>query len=242
MGRTIVYQRRFISVGDKFIPLFQYGSSNCTEFYRGREVSEKNWGVLNWGQPLKILFSKEEIADLSKIYVDADYYKSYHVAFKVGEFVRWFTNGTKHAQTVEYYLEHSNRLTFVKQTEDGYEEHNISSSEELLNLINVVNEKNLKRKEPLSMNLRFCLRDLTLPKKVRQPRQKKEHPYYYILTSAEGYFIKQTRDGYKYSPFKDGDSKAKKFASHTEADKYLNKYPYLKHHLAPQFVYETAIF
>ena len=47
MSSEIYYDRAFIRVGDRFIPVVNHGSSNCFDFdARGREVPEKHWSVL----------------------------------------------------------------------------------------------------------------------------------------------------------------------------------------------------
>ena len=44
MSYEIVYDRRFIKVGDKYVPMICQGSSNGYEIvFGGREVAEKNF-------------------------------------------------------------------------------------------------------------------------------------------------------------------------------------------------------
>ena len=49
MSSEIFYDKAFIRVGDKYIPVVNHGSSNCFEVTaRGREIPEKYWSVLNY--------------------------------------------------------------------------------------------------------------------------------------------------------------------------------------------------
>ena len=47
MSSEIYYEKAFISIGNKFIPLVCHGSTNTYEFnWNGREVAERYWSVL----------------------------------------------------------------------------------------------------------------------------------------------------------------------------------------------------
>ncbi|MFR1480866.1 MAG: hypothetical protein ACLSB9_36905 [Hydrogeniiclostridium mannosilyticum] len=49
MSSEIFYDKAFILVGEKYIPVVNHGSSNCFDFdSRGREIPEKHWSVLNY--------------------------------------------------------------------------------------------------------------------------------------------------------------------------------------------------
>ena len=48
MSSEIYYEKAFISIGDRFIPLVCRGSTNAYEFNaHGREVAERYWSVLD---------------------------------------------------------------------------------------------------------------------------------------------------------------------------------------------------
>ena len=68
MSYSIYYERAFIRIGDKFIPLVNYGSNNCWENHNGREVPEKNWNVMNWQRENQFLFTAPELRELARIY------------------------------------------------------------------------------------------------------------------------------------------------------------------------------
>ena len=57
MSSEIFYDKAFIRVEEKYIPVVNHGSSNCFEFdSRGREIPEKTWSVLNHPYTERMLF------------------------------------------------------------------------------------------------------------------------------------------------------------------------------------------
>ena len=71
MSSEIYYDRAYIRVGDRFIPVVNHGSSNCFDFDAcGREVPEKHWSVLNY--TFRHLFTEEEIRQIAAIYEAAN--------------------------------------------------------------------------------------------------------------------------------------------------------------------------
>lgn len=110
MSSEIYYDRAYIRVGDRFIPVVNHGSSNCFDFDAcGREVPEKHWSVLNYTFHGRQLFTEEEIRQIAAIYEAANsdnrdgIRKSRNRSFDVGEFGRWIMNGMKTAHTMEEY-------------------------------------------------------------------------------------------------------------------------------------------
>lgn len=73
MSSEIYYDRAYIRVGDRFIPVVNHGSSNCFDFDAcGREVPEKHWSVLNYTFHGRQLFTEEEIRQIAAIYEAAN--------------------------------------------------------------------------------------------------------------------------------------------------------------------------
>lgn len=239
MGRSIIYDRRFIQIEEKFIPIFQCGSSNTTEIgTSGREVPEKYWTILNYGTNNKVLFTKEEIIATAKNYSDGEYYKTYSTAFKNGEFEKWYINGMKHAQPIEYYANYGNSMYI---TEYGPGNHNksiyVNSTYELLAII----EKNEVLKtftDAYRLTLKFTRRDLHLPKQRRNTAERKEYPEYYTLKVPEGYLLKKTKYGYEYTYT---TRSAKKFKTEKAATTYLEKYETLKGILTIEHIAEPVL-
>lgn len=131
MSSEIYYDRAYIRVGDRFIPVVNHGSSNCFDFDAcGREVPEKHWSVLNYTFHGRQLFTEEEIRQIAAIYEAANsdnrdgIRKSRNRSFDVGEFGRWIMNGMKTAHTME---EYDTSKDFLPQFEEN--------SEKILNLM-----------------------------------------------------------------------------------------------------------
>ena len=69
MSSEIYYEKAFISIGNKFIPLVCHGSTNTYEFnWNGREVAERYWSVLNRPYRGRSLFTSEEIQRIAETY------------------------------------------------------------------------------------------------------------------------------------------------------------------------------
>lgn len=121
MSSEIYYDRAYIRVGDRFIPVVNHGSSNCFDFDAcGREVPEKHWSVLNYTFHGRQLFTEEEIRQIAAIYEAANsdnrdgIRKSRNRSFDVGEFGRWIMNGMKTAHTMEEYRACGNTVVVVE--------------------------------------------------------------------------------------------------------------------------------
>ncbi|MDO4746675.1 MAG: hypothetical protein Q4B18_08965, partial [Bacillota bacterium] len=66
MSYQIYYDKAFIKVDDKFVPMVNSGSNNCWEVnYCNREIPEKNWSVLNYTMRSKVLFTADEIVEIA---------------------------------------------------------------------------------------------------------------------------------------------------------------------------------
>ena len=127
MSSEIFYDKAFIRVEEKYIPVVNHGSSNCFEFdSRGREIPEKNWSVLNYPYPEQMLFTAEEIQKIADFYEEVSMSnrggtkKSRNRAFEENEFRRWILSGMKSAYTVEEYAEFGNRVIVIDYSEDRW--------------------------------------------------------------------------------------------------------------------------
>ena len=143
MGYSIYYSRAFIRVGDQYVPLVCSGASNCADWYKGRLVSEKNWGVLNWNRRGQVLFSEPGIHEIAKDYERLNQeggmcFKSRNRPFDYGEFEQWIIGGMKRAHTIDEYCSAGNTLNVVDYPNGMVERWRIqpfSTEEEMLNII-----------------------------------------------------------------------------------------------------------
>ena len=69
MSSEIFYDKAFIRVDDRYIPVVNHGSSNCFDFdSRGREIPEKHWSVLNYTRRDSQIFTAEEMQHIAEVY------------------------------------------------------------------------------------------------------------------------------------------------------------------------------
>ena len=110
MSYQIYYDKAFVKVNDKFVPMINSGSNNCWEVnFCNREIPEKNWSVLNYTVRSKVLFTADEIVEIAKRYEQLSQdngmcFKTRNKCFEAGEFERWILNGMKSALTIEEYV------------------------------------------------------------------------------------------------------------------------------------------
>ena len=110
MSSEIFYTKAYIKVDDKFIPLINHGSSNCSTInFQGREVPDKHWSVICYPYEDRLIFTEEEMREIARQHEKANTSnrggtkKSRYRAFEIGEFERWFLGGLRYAYTVEDY-------------------------------------------------------------------------------------------------------------------------------------------
>lgn len=140
MSYQIYYNKAFIRVDDKFVPMVNSGSNNCWEVnFNNREIPEKNWSVLNYPYKEKVLFTPDEVYEIAKRYEKISQesgtcFKTRNKSFEVGEFERWIYFGMKSALTVEEYVSAGNVINIVDR--DGkhtdWKRHEVTTTEEFL--------------------------------------------------------------------------------------------------------------
>lgn len=107
MSYTIMYGKQFIKTTRGIIPMALYGSNNCTEFVKGREVREKHWGVYANGQTE---FRPEEYIKFLEGFCGGSYQEHFMKNSKWVDdkaLIRWAKNGIKNAMTLEEILEYN---------------------------------------------------------------------------------------------------------------------------------------
>lgn len=142
MSSEIFYDKAFIRVEEKYIPVVNHGSSNCFEFdSRGREIPEKTWSVLNHPYTERMLFTADEIREIADFYEEINMSnrggtkKSRNRSFEENEFRRWILAGMKSAHTVEEYMEFGNRVIIIDYSEDRWMKYSVPTTEALLDKI-----------------------------------------------------------------------------------------------------------
>jgi len=230
MSYSIYYDRAFIRVGDKVIPLANSGSNNCFEFYNGREVPEKNWNVMNWQREEQFLFTEPELRELAHIYDEYSQssgmiHKSRNNCFEPGELERWIMNGMNRAYTVEEYVSFGNSFFVIDYSPseiEDWKKHSFKTTDELLKILEEL--KDNRQKDIKIQNNREVIRPMInrSPKKTLSPSELTE---YFVLKALYNgqtvFFMKLVKNGVKYV-YKPHDG-AKVFKTDKAAQKYLSK-------------------
>ena len=226
MSSEIYYDRAFIRVGDRFIPVVNHGSSNCFDFdAHGREVPEKHWSVLNYTFHGRQLFTEEEIRQIAAVYEAANsdnrdgIRKSRNRSFGVGEFGRWIMNGMKTAHTVEEYRASGNTVVVVEYTEPIWKKHVVYTTEKLLDKLNDLDGN------PISVSF-WDDRTVTHPP-TRRKNDLLNHndlTEYYVLRAAQGFFVKRSSRRIWFArKIPPTAASVRKFGTEKAAQRYLEK-------------------
>lgn len=233
MSYEIYYDRAFIQVNDRFIPMVNEGSNNTFEVnYRGREIPDKNWEVLNWKHRNRLLFSKDEIFTIAHDYEmesqeSGTCFISRNRSFETGKFERWILNGLRSAHTIEEYVSYGNRLEILDYSGkmEEWKHYPFSTTSEFLNLL-------ASLKSCTMLNVHFLdNREVCRPKAKRKKPQKllaSDMDEYFVLSAEYGaaktkiYFSSLTRSGirYVYSPT---SGWVRVFLKKADAEKYIEK-------------------
>ncbi len=224
MSSEIFYDKAFIRVDDRYIPVVNHGSSNCFTFdSRGREIPEKYWSVLNYTHRDRVIFSEEEMREIAAVYERASMdnrggtRKSRYRSFEEGEFGRWILSGMKTAHTVERYREYGNTVMVVDYTDSDWKRYLVSTTEELLDKLEELNAHKIYVSFEND-------RHVTHPP-VRQkgtPTDYSTLPEYYVLRAEQGYFSKRSSRRIWFFRYVHPDAAAvRKFRTERAAKKYL---------------------
>lgn len=230
MSYQIYYDRAYIKVDDKFIPIVNDGSNNCWErsFFSKRDVPEKNWNIMNYKRQPQLLFTADEIREIAKDYEEISQrqgtcFKSRHRAFERGEFERWIINGMNRAFTIEEYVAMGNSLYILDYSHpdlDEWEKYPFKTTDEFKELME---------------DLKYCLRlnvSFEDNRSVRKPifasktAGVKDLDTYFVLKGylwSDAYFcsIRKRRITYSHIPSGYG---VRAFPTENAANKYLEKY------------------
>jgi hypothetical protein len=228
MSYEIYYDRAYIRVNERFIPLVNQGSNNCWEYnyFTKRDIPEKNWQVLNWEHGGQLLFMAEEVREQATLYEESHQrsgtcYRSRNTSFAPGEFRRWIVNGMNNAYTIEEYVSFGNALSI----------HDFSVWENRKNYPFRTTEEFLALLEQLQGSTRLNVhfgnsREVYRPALRRAKPQPFDHnvlPEYFVLKFDLGYFAKLRKRGFLYT-FDAAGYTTRKFLKESDAAKYLAKY------------------
>ena len=107
MSYTLVYDRRFLKCGDRYIPMALYGDNNVTQinWQTGREVRVRSWGLFAYSDQM-LLATEEEILSIVNQYHPKDSRAGESFTFhgkwlNDAETYRFYQNGIREAVTLE---------------------------------------------------------------------------------------------------------------------------------------------
>ena len=222
MSSEIYYDKAFVSVGERFIPLVCRGSTNTYEFNEhGREVAERYWSVLDLPYRGRLLFTSDEIQKIAETYegFSQDNHggmrKSRNHTFETGEFQRWFLAGLKNAHTIEEYRQYGNSvvLTNLHTQKTTY----VSTTEAFLTELSRIGEQNI--------DIRFdSCRNFYHPPRTGKTSKFDKLKQFYVLKAWSGYFVKRTRHSVMTIHTDDPTvATVRKFRTEKAAQKYMEE-------------------
>lgn len=225
MSSEIFYDKAFIRVGEKYIPVVNHGSSNCFEFdSRGREIPEKNWSVLNYPYPGQILFTADEIRKIADFYEEVSMSnrggtkKSRNRSFEENEFRRWILSGMKSAHTVEDYVKFGNRVIVIDYGEERWMKYPVPTTEALIDKIQELKDRRIT----VGFGDERYVNHPSLWRSERQPFDFSSLPEYYVLLGKQGYFVKRSSRRIWFARnVQSTHSVIRKFKTEKAAQKYL---------------------
>ena len=226
MSSEIYYEKAFISIGDRFIPLVCRGSTNTFEFnVHGCEVAERYWSVLDLPYRGRLLFTSDEIQKIAETYEGFNsgnrggMRKSRNSAFEAGEFQRWFLAGLKNAHPIEEYRQYGNSIVLTDRHTQKITY--APTTEAFLAALYRIGEQNA--------DIRFdsCRSFYHPPHVSKQPKFEQ----FYVLKAWSGYFVKRTRHGVMTIRTDDPTvATVRKFRTKQAAQKYMEENaPFFSH-------------
>jgi len=234
MSYEIYYDRAFIRVGERFVPLVNKGSSNCwTMSLHGREIPEKNWQVWNWRQRSQLLFTEDEIRKIAEDYelISQDSgtcFRARNHPFGKGEFKRWILCGLKSPYTIEEYVSFGNGFEihdYSAKNMDDWKLYPFSTTAEFLNLLDQL--KNSRLLNVHILDNRHVCRPHRKKESLKDYRDQKE---YFVLCTMQGsqnnrevFFCKLTKHGYLYTD-ESGYKSVRTFPTDGTAQNYILKH------------------
>lgn len=225
MSSEIFYDKAFIRMEEKYIPVVNHGSSNCFDFdSRGREIPEKTWSVLNYPYLGQMLFTADEIRKIADFYEEVSMSnrggtkKSRNRSFEENEFRCWILSGMKSAHTVEDYVKFGNQVIVIDYSEERWMKYSVPTTEELLDKIQ---ELEGHRITVGFWDERHVNRP-TMRRSERRPFDFSSLPEYYVLLGKQGYFVKRSNRRIWFARnVQSPHSAIRKFKTEKAAQKYL---------------------
>lgn len=216
MSYSIVYNKQFLKIDEKIIPLVLCGDSNCYESLpNGRKRRERQWYSLYFNSTNEpIAATEKEIMKRVKSHCGGEQYQEHFV--QNGKWIddkgliRFFQNGIKNAKTIEelkndyFFRGMQGYFSVWKEMENIIEDVvNIYSSEDLRKFLNAAQDRLIKRAENEGIYICLHYYNEKFEPRVKSERKRSERltDYFVIkIRNYDSYLVKLTSRRMKYSP------------------------------------------
>lgn len=232
MSHTIVYNRQFLKIDNKIIPLALYGSNNCTEYHNGRERCEREWWSMYFnGQNQMITATEKEILNTIQNHTGGEYQQHFIKNSKWIDdkgLIRFFNDGIKNAKTIEelkdeYYFTGLNGYFSIWKGFDNTIENRVSiyNSNDLREfLVDSQDRINKAIQESVYVCLHYMNEEFK-SKTVKEKNKPERLTDYFAIKVANDYYLTQlTARRIKYTTL---CCLTKQFETEKKANKYLEK-------------------
>lgn len=235
MSYEIVYNKQFLKIDGKIIPLVLHGSNNCYEpLTNGRQRRERNWNPIYISSNAQIAVTESDLMKRIKSLCDGGEYQEHFM--QNGKWVddkgliRFFQNGIKNAKTIEelkedyFFKGMYGYFSVWKGTNNTIENRmEINSSDNLREFLEAAQNRLDNRKE--KENIYICLNyyNEKFECRVKPERKAKERltDYFAIkVGNRDSYLVKQTSRRIRHASL---CNMTKQFKTEKEANKYVEK-------------------
>lgn len=233
MSYEIVYNRQFLKIDGKIIPLVLYGSNNCyTTTWNGRDRREREWHPMYFGNNTMIAQTQEKIMQRINSCCGGTYQEHFMRNGKMVDdkgLIRFFQNGIKNAKTIEELKEQFffNGMYGYFSVWNGMDNRienriEITSSDDLRKYLADAQNRldNKTEKEEIYICLKYYSENFQARvKKERKPKERLTD-YYAIKVNGCGYLTQLTSRRIKYCLL---CNSTKQFKTEKDANKYIDK-------------------
>ena len=236
MSYSIVYNKQFLKIDGKIIPLVLYGSNNCYESLpNGRQRRERQWYSLYFnGENEQITATEAEIMKKIESCCDGGEYQEHFM--QNGKWVddkgliRFFQKGIKNAKTIEelkkdcFFRGMQGYFSVWKGMDNTIESViNIYSSDDLRNFLNAAQDRLAKRTDKEEIYICLHYYNEKFQSRVKAERKQKERLTDYFAIKVgdyDSYLVKLTSRRIRHASLCD---LTKQFKTEKEANKYVEK-------------------
>lgn len=235
MSYEIVYNKQFLKIDKKIIPLTLCGSSNCYESLpNGRQRREREWDAIYIGRSNKqIAVTEAEIMKEIEFCCDGEYQEHFMQNGKWVDdkgLIRFFQNGIKNAKTIEelkedyFFMGMYGYFSIWKGMDNTIENRaEINSSDDLRKFLEAAQNRLDNRTDKEGIYICLGYYNEKFESRVKPERKARERltDYFAIkVGDRDSYLVKLTSRKIKYTSL---CNLTKQFKTEKEANKYVKK-------------------